>query len=393
MHAPTSSTNSPLRVLLISHTCQSPTEGQPKPQHLAALNDIDLRVLIPNRWKHYGQWRHPKLLPDPRFTPLISRVRLPWVGPAQFYLHYYPDLRKTLLDFRPHIIDIWEEAWALVSSKTCALRDRYLPSAKIITETEQNIDRKLPFPFEQFRRHTLTRADHAIARSREAAEVLRQRGFSKQIDVVPNGVDDSLFRPLDKEKCRKELGFTHFTVGYVGRLVEEKGLMDLVDALSLCPDDIHCIFLGTGPFEPALRRRVAQLNLVNRVYFLPARPLDQLPIVMNALDAFILPSRTTLTWKEQFGRVLIEAQACATPTLGSNSGAIPDVIGQAGLTFQERNPASLADAIKTLHADPAKSRQFGQQGLAQVQRTYTWQRIAVQMRAIYDQLAANYRLI
>src|SRR5205823_2093778 len=99
---------------------------------------------------------------------------------------------------------------------------------------------------------------------------------------------------------------------------------------------------------------------------------------------FILPSRTTPTWKEQFGRVIIEAHACSTPVLGSNSGAIPDVIASGGLIFNERNPSDLADKIRTLHSDPSRLRTLGSTGRQQVEALYTWQRIAQRMRSIYD---------
>jgi glycosyltransferase involved in cell wall biosynthesis len=200
-------------------------------------------------------------------------------------------------------------------------------------------------------------------------------------------VDTSLFRPLDRAACKRELGIPGFLVGYVGRLVEEKGLMDLIDALPHCPPDVNCIFLGSGPCQSQLANRARELNLASRVHFLPARPLEQLPAVMNALDLFVLPSRTTSSWKEQFGRVIIEAHACQTPVLGSNSGAIPDVIASGGLVFPERDPRALAGCITTLHADPNKLLDLGRHGRKQVEDDYTWQRIAVKMRAVYDRVA------
>ena len=105
---------------------------------------------------------------------------------------------------------------------------------------------------------------------------------------------------------------------------------------------------------------------------------------MNALDAFILPSRTTHRWKEQFGRVIIEAHACATPVIGSDSGAIPAVIGEAGLVFPEGSASAIATAIQTLSADPARARRLGEMGRAQVEAHYTWARVAELMRSVYQ---------
>jgi glycosyltransferase involved in cell wall biosynthesis len=110
---------------------------------------------------------------------------------------------------------------------------------------------------------------------------------------------------------------------------------------------------------------------------------------MNAIDVLALPSRTTARWKEQFGRVLIEANACGTPVIGARSGAIPDVVGGGGLTFPERDPKSLADAIRQLQADPASARKMGQLGRQQVDKQYTWERVAQRMYSIYQTLVSE----
>ena len=372
-----------MRVLLISHTCQSATEGQPKAEWLARIPRVELRVLVPDRWLHYGQWRRPEVLASPGYAYEVGDVSLPWVGPAQNYLHWYPTLRRTLQEFRPDVIDLWEEPWGLVSAHACWLRHRLLPGAKVVTETEQNINKRLPPPFEAFRKYVLKRADFAVARSGEALQVLRGKGYRGPGQVVSNGVDPELFRPMDREVCRRKIGVEGFTVGYIGRLVEEKGLMDLVAALPMSPPGVNALFVGAGPLQRAILWRAEELGVSARVRVLPARPLAQLPEVMNAIDVMVLPSRTTGRWKEQFGRVLIEALACGTPVIGSDSGAIPEVIGEGGLVFRERDPASLAGAIRQLAADVPMGRRMGEAGRQRVLVKYTWQQVAEQMHGIY----------
>jgi glycosyltransferase involved in cell wall biosynthesis len=373
-----------MRVLLISHTCQSRTEGQPKANRLAQFPDVELRVLTPDRWRHYGNWR-PADVAGADFDLRAGRVALPWAGPAQFYLHWYPRLARLLREFRPDIIDLWEEPWGLVSAHTCWLRNRLLPQSKIISETEQNIHKTLPAPFEGFRTYTLRNADFVVGRNGEAVEIVRAKGYDGPATVVPNAVDASLFRPMDRSACRRSLGLSGFVVGYVGRLVEEKGLADAVDALKQCPPSVRLVLVGSGPYQAQLQQRAARLELSERVQFLAGRPLEQLPPLMNALDALLLPSRTTASWKEQFGRVIIEAHACGTPVIGSNSGAIPEVIGEGGLVVAERDPGALAAAITALQANPQQSREMGRKGHRQVEAQYTWEQVAGRMRDIYLQ--------
>jgi glycosyltransferase involved in cell wall biosynthesis len=110
---------------------------------------------------------------------------------------------------------------------------------------------------------------------------------------------------------------------------------------------------------------------------------------MNAFDALLLVSRSTPTWKEQFGRVIIEAHACETPVIGSNSGAIPEVINEGGVTVPEGNSANLAEAIKLLKDDPVLRREMGQLGRRQVEELYTWQRVSERLRDIYLKVTAS----
>jgi glycosyltransferase involved in cell wall biosynthesis len=375
-----------VKVLLISHTCQSATEGQPRAQHLGLIKDLELRVVIPDRWKHYGRWRSADSAGDASFHADVQPVRWPWLGPAQFYLHWYPGLSDVLTDFQPDIIDLWEEPWALVSLQACRLRNRLLPRAKIVSETEQNIFKKLPSPFEQIRSYVLRNADFVIGRSSEAVEVIRRKGYRGSAQTIPNGVDPAIFRPMDREQCRRELGISGFLVGYIGRLVPEKGLFDLVEAVSRCPADVHAIFVGDGPLKEKLLELGDGPNLRNRIHVLPARPLKELPRLMNALDVLALPSHTTGRWKEQFGRVIIEAHACGLPVIGTSSGAIPEVVGNGGLIVPEGDPTQLAAAMMKLFNDPALRAAQGAEGRLAVAEQCTWQRIAERMHAIYHRV-------
>jgi glycosyltransferase involved in cell wall biosynthesis len=382
-----------MRVLLISHTCQSRTAGQPKAEQLARIPDIHLRVLIPDRWRFNGQWRETWKPENTTFSWNLGKVMWPWAGPAQSYLHWYPGLARIIKEFKPDIIDLWEEPWGIVSAHTCWLRNRLRPQAKIIAETEQNLDKSLLFPFEQFRAYTLRNADFAVGRNAEAIQVLRARGYTGPAKTVPNAVDAELFCPLDRQTCRREVlgdwGHDKFVAGYVGRLVEEKGLMDMVEALPFCPDGTRLLFVGSGPFQPNLERRVQELGKTEQVRFLPGQPLHDLPQVFNALDVLVLASRTTPSWKEQFGRVIIESHACRTPVIGSDSGAIPEVVGRGGLIIPERNPAALAAAITKLHNDPQCRLEMGAAGRWQVEENYTWSQVALRMSEIYREVTAG----
>ena len=372
-----------MRALLISHTCQSRAEGQPKAECMASTGGLELMVLAPERFNHFGVWRKAELPDAPSFKFTSHKVALPWVGPAQNYLHWYPRLRQVLLDFKPDIIDLWQEPWAAVSAHCCWLRNRILPRAKIIMESEQNMLKRFPPPFSWFEKYTIGNADYAVGRSSAVLDVLRTKGFTGPARRVGNAVDAALFKPMDRIECRNALGLSGFVAGYVGRLVERKGLMDLVNALAFCPNHVNVVFAGSGDYRTAIEQRANTLGLQERIRFLGPHRLEELPRIMNALDVLVLPSRTVPSWMEQFGRVIIDAQACETPVIGSDSGAIPEVIGNGGLVFPERNARALASAITKCAANPGWVRKMGRNGREQVEKEFTWQKVAAQMREIY----------
>jgi glycosyltransferase involved in cell wall biosynthesis len=383
-----------MRVLLISHTCQSRTEGQPKAQELSRIGGVELQLLVPDRWMHHGasredHWRVPDRPDHPDFLYLEGKVALPWAGPAQFYLHWYPELKRILRDFKPDIIDLWEESWGLCSAHACWLRNRVLPGAKIVLETEQNLNRRLPPPFELFRSYSLRNADWVIGRSEQAVQVAREKGYRGPATVVPNAVDAELFRPMDREACRRDLKLSGFVVGYVGRLVERKGLMDAIEAIKRCPEPVNLLLAGSGPQREELEGRAKALGVTGRVRFVAGMAMEEVPRLMNALDVLILPSRTIPTWKEQFGRVIIEAHACGIPVIGSDSGAIPEVIGPGGLTFPEGQIVAFAEAIMTLATNAAKATDLGRIGRERVGSHFTWRPVAERVRNVYQQVMGD----
>ena len=374
-----------MKVLLISHTCQSRTEGQPRARQLAAIPNIELTLLVPDRWKRYGDWRRAHKPANAQFRFVEGKVIWPWSGPGQTYLHWYPSLARLLRQWQPDVIDLWEEPWSLVAAQTCFWRDRFCPGAKIIAETEQNIDKQLPPPFENFRSYVLQRADYLVGRNAESLEIARAKGYAGRAQVVPNAVDVELFaRDANRAQTRAQRGWSGFVVGYAGRLVESKGVFDLLDAAGHLRD-VQLVFIGEGEARAELEKRAGE-----NVRFVGAQSLEQLPALFSALDCLVLPSRTTASWKEQFGRVLIEAASCGVPVIGSDSGAIPEVVGQGanalGLIFSEGDVQALAAAIGRLQTEAPLARALGEVGARRARAEFSWARIAAQLAVIYYEL-------
>jgi glycosyltransferase involved in cell wall biosynthesis len=228
----------------------------------------------------------------------------------------------------------------------------------------------------------LRRVAFVIAGNRAAGARVQRLGVpGERVAVLPQfGVDPARYARTDGAALRARLGLGGPVVGFVGRLVPEKGVDVLVDALATL--DAQLLVVGEGPAREALERRVAARPR-GRAVFVGAVAHDAVPEYLAALDALVLPSRTTSRWAEQFGHVLIEAMAAGVPVVGSTSGAIPEVVGEAGLTFPEGDADALRARVRAVLTDEALRQTLIARGRARVEDTYTHAVIAAAQRDIY----------
>ena len=191
-----------------------------------------------------------------------------------------------------------------------------------------------------------------LACYQESVDVVRQFGWTPKVNICWWGLDLKPFLQLSNSHLA---GLDHScgeaedaprTIGYVGRFIGEKGILDLIDSLALLDDKYRLVLVGGGPLEDQIQKRIQALSLQDRVEFIPPKSRDELAKLYASFDVLVLPSRTDYFWKEQYGRVLVEAMACGTPVVGSQSGAIPVVIGDAPHCFAEGNVMQMANAIK-----------------------------------------------
>ncbi len=350
---------------------------QRKLEEIARLG-VELTALVPD------SWREPRVGVQPlerRFTEGYQLTALPIAFNGQHHIHFYPTLAQHLRRLRPQVLHIDEESFNLATFHALWI-GRQL-GARCCFYNWANIDRRYPPPFSLFERYTLRHAQHAIAGNQEAATIIRRHGYQGPISIIPQfGVDPEMFAQVDRQPG----GQGRFTLGYLGRLVPEKGVLDLVEALAELPASIHLRLVGDGVLRPQIDARVAALGLSGRVELRPAVRSTEVPAAMADLDLLVLPSHTTSNWKEQFGRVLIEAMSCGVPVLGSNSGEIPHVIGDAGLIFPEGNLDALRRAILHMAEEPQLRHDLIQRGRARVLEHFTQAAVARRHVEVYREM-------
>src|SRR5262249_40506396 len=153
--------------------------------------------------------------------------------------------------------------------------------------------------FEMIRAHVLKRTDHVLSRSPDATAVVRARGYHGSVSMIGYGVDQETFQPIAGSRTSSE--GRELRIGYVGRIVEEKGLDDAIDAIARARTPVSLAIMGEGPHEEQLKARIGQLGLTDRVTFQGWAQPEGVAQFMRGLDALILLTRTTKAVKEQFG--------------------------------------------------------------------------------------------
>ena len=363
-----------MRVLALSHSYIMKPYRR-KFALIAEKPDVEMRVITTDRW--YESIQEIRFEPDSdvRCNEFACPIRFSGYG-SRFY--YRGGLRTHFEDFQPEIIHLEEEPWSVNALQVIRLKRKYCPNSRFIFRTSLSIPAKQKFGFIPIwiERQVFRETDMAFPLSENAARILKQRGYHGKAIPFPNGVDLRLFHKMDVKQLSTSLGLEgHFVIGYLGRLVESKGVDTLLAAAAKLRIEYRLLIIGRGEYKASLVEIAEKLGIADRIVWVDGMLPEKVPEYVNCMDTVVLPSRTTPDWVEFFGRVLIEGMACEAPVIGSDSGEIPKVIGDAGLVFPEGDAEALADRLEQIAQNPSFAAQLVQRGLKRVTE-FTWETIA-----------------
>jgi L-malate glycosyltransferase len=345
---------------------------------------LDVTLVVPSNWRNEYTGKLWDATPHPTFKGRF--VTLPVAFSGHITLHFYRHgVIPLLREERPDWVYIEEEPWALSTQQFGRLINSLL-KVPFLFHYNQNILKRYPPPFAYMEQWVFKHAAHGLPVGESSAKVLRDKGYQNPMTIFPYFIDDSLYYPREEEAAsfRLEHGVTrdNFIFGYLGRFVEEKGLISLVQAfhqvISRHPEAVLWL-IGSGPDEQKLSQLAFDLGLKDTNFkIIPSIPHAKAPVALSAMDTLVLPSLTRRFWREQFGRVIIEALACGTPVIGSDSGEIPFLIRKldGGIVFPEGNVNALAEAMSEIMEHSRQTASFVEYGRKKVLEEYTHSHLA-----------------
>ncbi|MHC6229964.1 glycosyltransferase family 4 protein [Arthrobacter sp. MMS24-T111] len=329
----------------------------------------------------------PKVFRElPTATVAVRRNDLIMVTPVGLFglrrnpFFFYNPLRiaMEIFKFRADVIDVHEEPYSLAAASILLGRFLARSKAKVVFRSSQNEFKKYPFPFAGFQKYIFHVSAEAYVPSAQAAQVLRQKNFRRPITVVGNGVAVPEHARVDSTPAEI------LEVVCVGRLIERKGVQDLVEAIAKSQCRVNLTLVGTGPLESVLRARVAELpSLADRVTFTGAVSIEEAAAVMRRSDVICVPSHELEGWSEQFSRALVEGMANYCVPLVSDSGALPEISGGITAPFQWGDVDDLRLRLDEL-VHSGDIRELQKSAHERAVEHYSWEATSLRISEIYE---------
>jgi glycosyltransferase involved in cell wall biosynthesis len=369
-----------MKILYVGHT-YTVRANQAKILALSQFPDAEITLITPHAWRgplyaNRADRFDTSLVPNVRHHIL----RAAFIGKESAYI-FTPSIFTLIRQLKPDIVHVEQGVYALSYAQILWALKLFSPRSRALFFTWWNLP-YMPHGVKKWAEEfNLTHSACAIAGNSAAREVLQIHGFSRPVFILPQlGIDMAAYANLNLAPRNDG----QFTVGYAGRIAEEKGVLDLLRAASQMEHkkNVALYFVGAGDALEQAKQFAVQ-NSVALIHH-PAVRNEELPEHLAKMDMLVLPSRTTPGWVEQFGHILLEAMACGVPVIGSSSGEIPNVIGEAGLIFDEGNSAQLASLLDRLFFSEDERRRLATAGRKRVAEHFTNEKIAEAQMRIYE---------
>ena len=363
-----------MRAVTISHLYADP-DNRAKLKVIAGLG-VQVTALVPDRWVTREGVEQSTASGEDGGV-LVTTVPAKSSGEPGQLIWNTKVLRRLLTQLKPDLVHIEEEPWS--QSTGPALRMARRLGVPGVVAVSESLPRSYSIAQRLRRERNLRQATGVIGSNSLALNLALKRRASTPQTVIPQlGIT-----PPDRVQRETH---TELALGFVGRLVPERGLDLLFRACVGLVGKWSLTVIGTGPSQEELEGLAQRLGIAARISWLGALPRPAVDAVWSRLDCLVLPSRTTERWVMTEGRAAIHAMAHGVAVVGTESGALPEIVGSAGRIVPEEDVASLTAALQDLYDDRSECERLGSVGRRRVQEEFSDDAIARKMLAFWRTL-------
>jgi len=389
-----------IKIAIISHALVSEV-NQKRWKRLAKDGKHEIHILVPNYWESY--WFKEKVVFKPKeiHNDNFHVHPLPTTSVKNWGRYLFKSFDAKFKEIKPDLIYIIHEESILIHHQIYLYRKRFAPKAKIIFFSMNAM--RVPY---QRTKHPIKKIIYRlmwenIKKNTSAAlvhypgclESLRRGDYNKPIYLQTQvGVDETLFAPDKKirEEYRKKIGFLDsLVIGYSGRLVEDKGVDDLVEVfmeLSKKYKNISLLLVGNGSLKEWIEDKIKDNNLENRIHITGFVDQAEVSKYMNAMDIFVLASKTMPHWIDTFPLVSVQAQSVGLPVIASNSGSIPWQLSDSARIFHEGDREELKTALIEFIENKDIREKFGKKGQERSYKNFCHKGMTENFKKIVNQV-------
>jgi glycosyltransferase involved in cell wall biosynthesis len=366
-----------VRAIIVSRLYADPA-NRAKLRSLAGLG-VGLAAAVPDQWvSSEGTVHRTEPIEDDgvRIVPVGVRGR---GGRAEGLSWNAVSLRHLVEEYRPDLLHIEEEPWTRTAALGIRLARRL--GIRSVVSTAESVPRTYSL-VERFRRQRNLRLAHGVIAANRLASELATRSrpgganlVLQQLGVTPPPLQPRALQPA-------------FSIGFVGRLIPERGLDLLFRACVGLAGNWTLTVLGTGPSQEELEALAQRLGISGRIFWLGALPRGAADAVWPRLDCVVFPSRTTPHWVLGGGQGVLHAMAHAVAVVGTDSGVFSELVGDTGRIVPEENVAALTTTLQELYSNRAECERLGSLARHRVQEHFSPEAIAAKTLAFWHSLAA-----
>ncbi len=397
-----------LNLVIISHAYVY-SAYRAKVEALSEYHDLNITLITPEfGLEGGGQKVYAEQYTGKQYHHIILSGY--FTGKLNFFV--FKNLKSTLQSLNPDIILLEEEYWTQIAAQVTYITKKFFPHTKLILLSCENMchiwEKEAETLYQKFRytsfhfieKYVISKLDGLIFQLPGVWQDFENRidglGFKGKRGTLPQlGVDYNRFahNSPQLQSIRVDLGLDDntFVYGYIGRIIPEKGIEDMIYAFEgWNKDNTKLIIIGNGDTEYVnqIKQLVQTLKLDDIVIFKNAIPFEEIPAYFQLFNISLLLSHTTPIWKEQFGRVLVESMAAGTPVIGSDSGAIPLVVGDTGYIVPEKNIQYIRKALIEAYTNKNKYEKLSKLAQQRAKNKFSYQAIAKQT---YDFIQEIYK--